>query len=296
MTRKTFTRLSGLAVAAVLIAFAAFSLNIGAANAQAGSGSGKGGGLHGSGIQIGKALIDAVTQATNLTQKQIRQDLQSGSTLSQIVTQNNGDPAAVQAAAKATIIAQIAQAVQAGKITQAQADKLTGRLDTMLTNLMSRQIKANARGPVTVAQRILQGAAVRSLLDQTAKATNLTQQQVVQALNNGQTLAQIATTNKADPNAIVTTATTDITNRISALVKRGRLTQDQATQITANLNATLTQLMNAVNPLQGNGYGAFGNSSGANGNGQAAPQATAQPTDQPTAQPTLQTTSDGVAA
>ncbi len=273
-------RKMGVMLMAAIVAVAAIGFGVTAANAQTGGGNGKGNGaIREAGIQVAKALFGAVEQATGLTQQQLVTELDGTKTLTDIVTEHNADPAAIQAAAKMTLTDGINAAVTTGKLTQAQADKIIAHLDPLLSGLMNRKFSLNHK--TDRIQRLLHGIAMNALVQQTAHATQLTPRQVVQDLNAGQTLAQIAQTNNADVNAIVSATTTGLTNRINKLVTTGKLTQDQATQLINALPTSLTQIMNQPNPLQGSGRGQSGVASP---NSSATPGASA--TDQPTAQPT----------
>lgn len=280
-------RLVGIITIAAVIAVVVIGLNVTTTNAQADGGTGNGSGVfRNAGVQIAKALFGAVEQATGLTQQQLFTELDGTKTLTDIVTEHNADPAAVQAAAKATITTAINAAVTAGKITQAQAEKAIARLDTVLDGLMNR--KFNLNRAVNRIERLIHGVEVSELVRQTAMNTQLTQRQIVQALNGGQTLAQIAQAHNADVSVIVSAVTTQLTNRINRLVTKGRLTQNQATKLINALLGSLTATMNETDPLKGLGRG---QSDASASNDPATPNATL-PTPQPTqaATPSLNAT------
>ncbi|MHB8625388.1 MAG: hypothetical protein ACYDBJ_01080 [Aggregatilineales bacterium] len=284
MHKIKIARIVGVMLMVAVVAIAAIGFGVTAANAQTGGGNGKGdGAIRNAGIQVAKALFDAVEQATGLTQQQLVTELDGTKTLTDIVTEHNADPATVQAAAKTTLTDAINAAVTAGKLTQAQADKLIAHLDPLLGRLMNR--KFNLDHKADRIQHLLHGVAVNALIQQTAQSTKLTPRQIVQDLNGGHTLAQIAQANNADVNQIVSATTTDLTNRINKLVTAGKLTQDQATKLINALPTSLAQIMNQPNPLQGSGHGQSG---AANSNSAAtpAPSGTDQPTAQSTAVPT----------
>ena len=67
-------------------------------------------------------LMNAIIDATGLDGRELAQQLQSGSTLSEIITANGGDPAAVEAAALDKVKARLDEAVSNGNMTQEQED------------------------------------------------------------------------------------------------------------------------------------------------------------------------------
>jgi len=217
-----------------------------------------GGGLPGPnrlGIDFGKPVLDAVTQATNLTEAQLVQEVTSGKSLSDVITANNGDPQAVEATAKASITDQINNAVKSGTLTQNRATRLISSLDVLLNSVFNFTVPSLANRMT----RLIQGLEVRELVRETAVETNLNGQEIVNALTGGQTLSQIAQDNNIDPSAIVNAVTQTITDQINNQVKLGRLTQSQADTLVTNLNKTLTDLMNQSNPLlPTGGSGGFG--------------------------------------
>ena len=89
------------------------------------------GGGHGHGL--GTAELDAAAKVLNMTSDELSTALQSGQTLEQIASSKGVDFAKVQEAIQAAHVAEmrtrIAQAVQDGTITQANADWLNEGLD-----------------------------------------------------------------------------------------------------------------------------------------------------------------------
>jgi len=194
---------------------------------------------------LANALLSAAEKATNLTQADITAALGSGKTLADILKEHDANVDSVKADAKATITNDINQAVTNGKLTQARADKLSSRVDQALDQFINHQL------PLTQNPRLerLRAAGLGILIKATADATKLSQRDLLQEIRSGKTLAQIATEHSADPIQIVSTAVTQATDRINKAVTAGKLKQDQATALLANLNTGLTQLMNTAYPL-----------------------------------------------
>jgi hypothetical protein len=204
---------------------------------------------------LANALLGAAEKATNLSQTDITAEIESGKTLADILKEHNADVAAVEADAKATLTNEITQAVSAGKLTQAQADKLTPRIDQALDRLVNQQF------PLTKDKRLgkLRAAGLTILIKDTADATKLSQRDLLKEIRSGKTLAQIATEHGADPSQIVSTAVTQATDRINKAVTAGKLKDDQAKTLIAALPTGLTDLMNTANPLGKGGKTGKGN-------------------------------------
>jgi hypothetical protein len=87
------------------------------------------GGMRGGGL-LGdtRPLINAAVEATGLTAQEIGQAVRSGQTLSEVITANGGDPAAVVSAAIATVTEKLDEAVTNGRITAEQESAMIGGL------------------------------------------------------------------------------------------------------------------------------------------------------------------------
>ena len=210
------------------------------ANAQGGTGSGTGRAQLV--VTIAQSLLEAASNATNLTPVEILQQMNDGDkTLAEVITANNGDVDAVKAAAKTDLTAKINQAVSANKLTQPQADALLKNLDTALDKIVT------SPWPVAALTRLVGGMA-KALLDASVQVTKLSQQDIIKQLAGGKTLAEVIKASNNDVNAVKDVATKTITDQIDQILKNGKLAQDQADLILKNLDAGLDKLLNAPWP------------------------------------------------
>jgi len=93
-----------------------------------------------------------------------------------------------------------------------------------------------------------------SLVDATAEATGLTVDEVIAALQEGQTFAQIATEHGVDPQAIVDAFLADRKAALEQAVADGRLTQEQADQMLKEMAEHVSaRLEQAWSPRLGGG-------------------------------------------
>ena len=126
-------------------------------------------------------------------------------------------------------------AVQQGKLTQAQADALKGRIKSGDLGALWGGRGGFRGGP--------QGGVQQVMLDAAAKTLNITTSELLTQLRNKQTLAQLAqahnTTEQAVTNAMLAAAKT----RLSQEVTDGKLTQAQADAIYARLQQQGAQLL-----------------------------------------------------
>jgi hypothetical protein len=185
--------------------------------------------------------LDAAATYLGLTDDQLRTQLESGKTLAQIANATSGKSAdGLIAALVADAKKDIAAAVSAGRLTQAQADAITSDLQQHVTDLVNGSLPKG--GPGFGFHHI-------GGLDAAASYLGLTEDQLRTQLESGKTLAQIAnaTSGKSAAGliaALVAAEKQEIANAVSS----GKLTQAQADAITADLQQRVTDLVNGKLP------------------------------------------------
>jgi uncharacterized protein (DUF433 family) len=186
-----------------------------------------------------RAVINVVADETGLEPRNILGQLRDGLTLADIITANGGDVDQVIADSVSKLTDEITQAVSNGRLTQDRADHLLSNLQDVVTHGINGELFPNRldRGAV-------RGASERILVQAVADATGLRAPQVLQQVRDGSTLADIITANGGDVDTVVNNAVATATEQINAAVADGRLGQEQADQLIANLpdlyNAAVT--------------------------------------------------------
>jgi argininosuccinate lyase len=134
----------------------------------------------------------------------------------------------------------LAELVQAGTITQAQADAITKKFDDLKTTM-------DANKAANKAARDAHHAAEEALVASTLGIDAAT---IKTRLAAGETLGAIAGTKKA---ALITALVAFETKEIDARVTAGTLTAAQATTLKANLTAHVTAKVDSVKGPKGMG-------------------------------------------
>jgi len=93
-----------------------------------------------------RGLISAVTDATNLQPREALQQMRSGKTLGEVITENGGSIDAVIDAALATASTRLDEAVANGTLTTERADQVLARLETTYTNFMTAELPQRRLG------------------------------------------------------------------------------------------------------------------------------------------------------
>ena len=237
----------GMAAGILVFAGAALLLWPAAAQAQtatptpaapADRGLERGGGFgHGRGLATDRLLIEAAAGVTGLTSAEVKTALQSGQSLTQIAQGKNKTAAAVIAAARTLLADQLAQAVTAGKLTQAQADTQLQMFDQNAPTVMADAALGQSqrlgggpgRGRGHGGGHLGRGVPTdRLLIKATASVTGLTSAEVKTALQSGQSLTQIAQGKNQTAAAVIAAARTQLADQLTQAVTAGKLTQAQA--------------------------------------------------------------------
>lgn len=142
--------------------------------------------------EVGGFILDV----TGLDAETVRQGLSEGQSLADIIAANGQDVETVKAEAIAQATQRINEAVANGDITQERADQMLGNLDTMIDRVLNAAPGQNRMG-----NRM--GNADRGLMNAVLEATGLTQQELREQWQAGNSLADILAANGVDVDSFV---------------------------------------------------------------------------------------------
>lgn len=187
------------------------------------------------------ALVEAMTSATGLDAQMIWQQVRDGSTGAEIIEANGGSVDAVVADATANATELINSWVEAGRITQEQADDMISNLSNVFTEILN--------GTFERPRLERPGRAVMGVLRAMSDATGLPVNEIVPLLRDGQSPAQILSDNGVDVTVFIDDHMAKVQERLDDAVANGRLTQEQADERLETIRTTLTdRLNNPINP------------------------------------------------
>jgi hypothetical protein len=104
-------------------------------------------------------------------------------------------------------------------------------------------------------------------LDAVAQQTGMSKNDIIAAVHNGQTVADLVKAKNGDLQAVIDATVKAATDKITAAVTAGTLTQAQADKITTNLTQIVTNAVNGKFPMMTGGMGSFGGPMNGRGNG-----------------------------
>ena len=128
----------------------------------------------------------------------------------------------------------LAEAVKNGRLTQEQADKLKAAGANGNRGLFERDARM-LKGPVMAGLRNAIGAA--------AEAIGITEQQLLEGLRAGKSIAEIAEENDVDRDDLEADILKSLTAAIDKAQADGNLTADQATKLKAGLQEHIDQAL-----------------------------------------------------
>ncbi|MBX3066815.1 MAG: hypothetical protein KF726_27790 [Anaerolineae bacterium] len=199
----------------------------------------------GSGI-VFRALMQATVKVTQLDRTEILRQWLDDKTLAQIITAKGAAVDAVKAEAISQATALIEQAVTRGRLTRTQADEMIAGLDAQITAMLNTTYE-QARQTISTQMATL--GVELALFKSTLDATGLTRQELYQQLSaEGATFASVITANGAAVADVKAAAKTLITERLTAAVSSGKITQAAADELLATLDQALDSAINSGLP------------------------------------------------
>lgn len=181
--------------------------------------------------------LQAAASYLGVTTAALVDDLRSGKTLAQVANATSGKSAAgLIDALVAHEKQKLADAVKAGRLTQAQADAISATLQQRVTDVVNG-VHRPFHGPPFAPHGLLHAA---------ASYLGLTDAELVTQLQSGKTLAEIANaTSGKSADGLVAALVAHAKEKLAGAVKAGKLTQAQADAMAAQLQRAFTELVNS---------------------------------------------------
>lgn len=183
-----------------------------------------------------------------LSQEELREQFAAGNTAAEIAAVQGVELDTVVTALTDEVEAKIAERVEAGNITQEEADeklagleeKITERLNTVPTGRRGHG-HGRARGSEVV-QELL----------------GLTQEEIREGFQAGQTLADLAEANGVSTDALVDAIVADAEAKVAEKLEAGDITQERADSVLEGLEEKVEDKVTSERPARGGVRGARG--------------------------------------
>jgi len=177
----------------------------------------------------------------NITEEQLRTELQSGKTLLDIAKAHNVTEQQLTDYLTKQHTAKIDQAVTDGKLTQEQADKMKADFPEHIKNIINNTPPA---GPEGFGKGGMDMGGLK-FGEELFTFLNITKEQFQTECKAGKTLLEIATAKNITEQQLTDFFTKQATDRFEQAVKVGKMTQAQADQLKASLPETISKAINS---------------------------------------------------
>ncbi|WAH36545.1 hypothetical protein [Alicyclobacillus dauci] len=174
-----------------------------------------------------------IAKFLGIDEQTLRADLKSGQSLSEIAQGQNKTEQDLVNFIESSAKSKLDQAVQNGKLTQAQETKRLQALDAHVTQMVEH------KGPFVKAGK----GDVRKLLPAVAKALGVTPQTLMSDLKSGQTISDVAQSKGVSQSTLVSQLKSDLQNRLDKLVGSGKLTAAKEQTILSNFDNHIGQVL-----------------------------------------------------
>lgn len=207
-------------------------------------------------LRPGKAHLDTAAEAIGIPRSELLAQLEDGKSIAQVAQSKDVDPQKVIDAVVAAVKADLAERVQAGDITQAQADAKAENLAARITELVNRE-GLPAHGPGKGHRhRGGPGHHAKANLDVAANTIGVSFEELRSALEDGRSIAQVAESEDVEVQKVVDAMVADAKEHLADAVKSGRLTQAQADERLERITEHTTEVVNREGlPERGRGKG-----------------------------------------
>ncbi len=235
---------------------------------------------HGAGAMGGttEAVTDAsvAAKAIGITETELNTALSGGQAIAEVAKAHSMDVQTVIDALVADKKDEVAAALKAGTITQAQADQQLANATQFATD----QVNGTGFGPGDRGGRGghgFGGGPNEAVSDTSvaASAIGISESDLTAALQSGKTVADVAKANNVDVQKVIDALVADQKTEIAAALKAGTITQAQADQQLANVTTFVTAQVNGTGfgPGGHGGHGPMGGPGDHSGTPEASPSA-----------------------
>ena len=197
-------------------------------------------------LALGGALVLAVSGAgAAVAATKLRSpEEESRALVNDVANQLGVTPQRLSDAIKTAMKNRIDQAVEDGRLTQAEANRLKAEIDRQSVPMLGPGFRHHGPGHM---HRMHHG------LEAAAKYLGMTEAALRTQLENGKTLAQVARDRNKSVDGLVNAIVTEKRARIQQEVQNGRLTQEQAARFLDGIRERVTDMVNGRHPRPGFG-------------------------------------------
>jgi hypothetical protein len=188
------------------------------------------------------ASLDPAAEALGITEDELHDALRDGQTIAEVASAQGVDVQSVIDAMVAEATTRIDDAMADGDLTEEEATERKADLEERVTDLVNGELPGpfGEHGPGPGRAGFILGAS----LDVVAEALGITEDELHDALRDGQTIAEVASAQGVDVQMVIDALVAEATTRIDDAAADGELTEEEATERKADLVERMTDLVN----------------------------------------------------
>jgi len=203
--------------------------------------------------------LQVAANAIGISLSQLQTELSSSTTIAAVAKAHNVDVSKVIAALVTAENAEVDSALEAGRITQAQADQAKAQQTQRVTDMVNGSFRGGpgpGGGPGPKSED----------LSVVAGAIGISSSDLQTALRSGQTIAAVAKAHSVDVNTVISAWVASENKEIDDLVSSGQITKAQGDQMKTMTQQRVTDMVNGTfRGGPGHGGPGFGAPRGAGG-------------------------------
>lgn len=231
---------SGFGLVALVMVGALMVGSLGSAAAQ-GPDGGRNGDRNRPVMKLMRELIEQTADATGMEPLGVLNAMRDGQSLNDILAAAGVDSAAFVADAKAQITTAVEEAVADGSMNEQRAARLLENLDDMLARAMDATLPGGDRERRFPREE-------RAVLDTVAELTGLDVADILEAMADGSTLAEVAEANGVPAADLAAAVEAKLREDIEQAVADGKLPEERAAALTERLPDIIERVLNASLP------------------------------------------------
>ncbi|MEM7272127.1 MAG: hypothetical protein AAF547_03515 [Actinomycetota bacterium] len=198
---------------------------------------------------------EALTEALGLTAEEIRDGFQDGNTIADLAAEQGVDVADVEAALVAAANERLDEAVENGRIDEAEAAEKRADIEERVSELMTKdpsEFERKGRGG-----RGGHGGPGKGFAsDVITETLGLSAEEIREALSEGQTLSDLAEAQGVDAEDLAAAMVAEATERIDGAVEDGKIDANRADELKAELEERIDGVLDGELPeREGRGFG-----------------------------------------
>lgn len=196
------------------------------------------------GAGVARAMVEALAAELDMTPPELARQLRDGATVADLIAESGKTLDEVAAVVTAAGTDAINEGVANGTIPQQRADFMLENIDELVERALNGDLREQfgdrrgGRGP--------RGDLARDseVVQAITGATGLTPQEILAAMEDGSTLADVVEANGGDVAALQAEVTDVAQARIDDALANGRISQEQADRLSENLPSIIDELFN----------------------------------------------------